>query len=125
MRWMYIRQNPTENLLFGYKKADEVRRQLHLRLWNIYNFFVTYSNADGWIPKKSSDKASFTVLDKWILSRLSETIKNVTTELENYKAHTSAQHLEEFGEVCPANWTKGEEAMNATFSGVAEYLGKH
>ena len=31
----------------------------------------------------------------------------------------------EFGEVCPAGWVKGEEGMKATTEGVAEYLGKH
>jgi peroxiredoxin 2/4 len=35
------------------------------------------------------------------------------------------QHFEEFGEVCPANWKPGEEAMNATAEGVASYLSKH
>ena len=35
------------------------------------------------------------------------------------------QHLEEHGEVCPANWTKGADAMNATHDGVAEYLSEH
>lgn len=35
------------------------------------------------------------------------------------------QHFEENGEVCPANWAKGKEAMNATGSGVADYLSKH
>ncbi|MBC7425509.1 MAG: peroxiredoxin [Bacteroidia bacterium] len=34
------------------------------------------------------------------------------------------QFIEEKGEVCPANWKKGDEGMNATFKGVAEYLGK-
>lgn len=34
----------------------------------------------------------------------------------------SLQHFEKFGEVCPANWTKGEKAMNATHEGVADYL---
>jgi peroxiredoxin 2/4 len=33
------------------------------------------------------------------------------------------QHFEEFGEVCPANWHKGEKAMKGTAEGVAEYLG--
>jgi peroxiredoxin (alkyl hydroperoxide reductase subunit C) len=32
------------------------------------------------------------------------------------------QFFEENGEVCPANWTKGEAGMKATFDGVAEYL---
>ena len=32
---------------------------------------------------------------------------------------------EEHGEVCPANWREGEEAMKPTADGVAEYLAKH
>lgn len=32
------------------------------------------------------------------------------------------QHFEEFGEVCPANWSKGKEAMKATHEGVSSYL---
>ena len=30
------------------------------------------------------------------------------------------QHLEEHGEVCPANWVKGADAMTATHDGVAD-----
>ena len=32
------------------------------------------------------------------------------------------QFFEENGEVCPANWQKGESGMKADFEGVAEYL---
>jgi len=32
------------------------------------------------------------------------------------------QHFEENGEVCPANWNKGEKAMEATQEGVSDYL---
>jgi peroxiredoxin (alkyl hydroperoxide reductase subunit C) len=32
------------------------------------------------------------------------------------------QFFEENGEVCPANWTKGEVGMVASFEGVADYL---
>jgi len=32
---------------------------------------------------------------------------------------------EENGEVCPANWQEGEEAMTPTAEGVADYLAKH
>lgn len=32
------------------------------------------------------------------------------------------QHFEEKGEVCPANWEQGQEAMEATREGVASYL---
>ncbi len=35
------------------------------------------------------------------------------------------QFNEKHGEVCPANWREGEEAMKPTAAGVAEYLAKH
>ena len=35
------------------------------------------------------------------------------------------QFNEENGEVCPANWVKGSEGMNATHDGVASYLSKN
>jgi peroxiredoxin (alkyl hydroperoxide reductase subunit C) len=35
------------------------------------------------------------------------------------------QHVEKYGEVCPANWDEGKDAMKPTPEGVAEYLSKH
>ncbi len=35
------------------------------------------------------------------------------------------QFTEEHGEVCPANWNKGDEAMKPTAEGVASYLATH
>lgn len=35
------------------------------------------------------------------------------------------QFVEENGEVCPANWHKGDEGMTASFDGVADYLASH
>ena len=35
------------------------------------------------------------------------------------------QFHEQHGEVCPANWKKGEEGMKPTAAGVASYLGRH
>ncbi len=34
-------------------------------------------------------------------------------------------HVQKHGEVCPANWEEGKDAMNATSKGVAEYLKSH
>ena len=34
-------------------------------------------------------------------------------------------YTNEHGEVCPAGWVKGDEAMKADTAGVAEYLAKH
>ncbi len=35
------------------------------------------------------------------------------------------RHFEEYGEVCPANWQEGKDALKATAEGVADYLSKH
>jgi peroxiredoxin (alkyl hydroperoxide reductase subunit C) len=34
-------------------------------------------------------------------------------------------HVQEKGEVCPANWEEGKDAMNANRDGVADYLKSH
>ncbi len=34
-------------------------------------------------------------------------------------------HVQEHGEVCPANWEEGKDAMSATRDGVASYLSSH
>jgi len=34
-------------------------------------------------------------------------------------------HVQNFGEVCPANWEEGKDAMNANRDGVASYLAAH
>jgi len=97
MRWMYARQNPAENMLFGYRTADEVRRRFHLKLWNVYNFFITYANLESWIPgsqRKPSKSAN--VLDKWILLRLNETGALVTEFLEKFDAVGASGEIEKF-----------------------------
>lgn len=34
-------------------------------------------------------------------------------------------HFQEYGEVCPANWMEGKEAVKPTVEGIAEYLSKN
>ncbi|MFD2823789.1 peroxiredoxin [Lacinutrix iliipiscaria] len=48
--------------------------------------------------------------------------RNVSEFLRLIDAYT---HVQENGEVCPANWQKGDAAMHANREGVAEFLEKH
>jgi isoleucyl-tRNA synthetase len=96
MRWMYARANPSENMLFGYKVADEVRRRFHLKLWNIYNFFVTYANLDEWKPEKNKQRDDRSVLDKWILARLNQTNALVTQSLDRFDAFSASDQIDRF-----------------------------
>lgn len=44
---------------------------------------------------------------------------------ETLRIIDALQFFEENGEVCPANWIKGKDAMKATHLGVSEYLSKN
>ena len=48
--------------------------------------------------------------------------RNVAEYLRLIDAYT---HVQEKGEVCPANWEEGKDAMNANRDGVASYLSTH
>jgi peroxiredoxin (alkyl hydroperoxide reductase subunit C) len=48
--------------------------------------------------------------------------RNVNEYLRLVDAFT---HVQKHGEVCPANWEEGKDAMNADRKGVANYLSKH
>lgn len=98
MRWMYARQNPTDNLLFGYHIADEVRRKFHLKLWNVYNFFITYANLDNFKPSRHTSYILHptSVLDRWILARLNQTVQLTTESLEKYDAYAASSEVERF-----------------------------
>jgi isoleucyl-tRNA synthetase len=95
---MFARQNPSENLMFGYRVADEVRRRFHLKLWNVYNFFVTYANLDGWVPPKNKKIKinEENILDRWILTRLSQTTTQVNLGFERFDAFAACGEIEAF-----------------------------
>ena len=104
MRWMYLKQDPESNLNFGYHVADEVRRYFHLRLWNVYSFLVTYANLNNFMPTEDLDMPLENVLDRWIVSRLNESIKNVTKYVEKYQADKAVEDIENFVINDLSNW---------------------
>lgn len=96
MRWLYARQNPTTNLLFGYKTAEQVKRQFHLILWNSYRFFANYAALENWQPNADLDSLKLTPLDRWILSHLAHTLTAVEKSLNAYDAFRATKALESF-----------------------------
>jgi isoleucyl-tRNA synthetase len=95
MRWLYARQKYDDNLLFGYGTLSEVRRNVHIPLWNVYSFFVTYANADGWSPATASSPTENS-LDRWILARLQQTVNTTVGALDSYEARDAALSVERF-----------------------------
>jgi isoleucyl-tRNA synthetase len=97
MRWLYCAHKPENDLPFGYTRADEVRRQFLIPLWNVYSFFVTYANIDGWTPTTGGQQpATSNQLDRWILARLNQVVAQVTERLEDYDAYGATLMVEPF-----------------------------
>ncbi|MFW9850078.1 MAG: isoleucine--tRNA ligase [Candidatus Thorarchaeota archaeon] len=95
MRWLFCDHKPEKDLAFGYHRADDVRRQFLIPLWNVYSFFVTYANMDGWTPNKKQ-KTVPSQLDKWILSRLNELVQSVTEYLQSYEPNIATDAVNRF-----------------------------
>jgi isoleucyl-tRNA synthetase len=93
MRWMYCSHKPETNLLFGYQRADETRRRFLIPLWNVYSFFVTYANIDGWEPGAGGEPAR-SELDRWILARLNQVVGRVNECLLEYDPYGATLFIE-------------------------------
>ena len=94
MRWMYCTTKPENDMLFGYKRAAEVKRDFFIPLLNVYNFFAIYAELDGWAPRQESKKLS--VLDEWIISKLNRLIEGVTKALDNYDVYSATSEIWQF-----------------------------
>ncbi len=89
MRWLFCAHKPENDLLFGYHRGDEVRRDFLIPLWNVYSFFVTYARLDGWSPGNQATGKfdpdfpegptphSDNLLDRWMLARLNQVVDRV------------------------------------------------
>jgi isoleucyl-tRNA synthetase len=95
MRWLFVKQRYESDILFGRKPAAEVRRQFFIPLWNVYSFFTTYANLDGWTPD-ATRAVERSALDRWILARLHELIGEVTAALDDYDAPRASRAVEPF-----------------------------
>lgn len=104
MRWLYSRHNPAANLNFGFGIADEVRRRFIIPLWNVYSFFVTYANIDGYDPTSPAPPVERRPeLDRWILSELSELTLDMTSALDVFAVEMATRRAEGFVEQL-SNW---------------------
>lgn len=94
MRWLYCLQKPSSNVNFGYEITDGVKREYILLLWNTYRFFTQHANLEDWVP--SNNQNNYTILDKWIISRLNSTIEIVTKNLNHFGTATATESIQNF-----------------------------
>jgi len=93
IRWFYMRSNPAENVNFGYKALDEIKRKL-LTLYNVYGFFSTYVEKKDFPQNLKINPKN--ILDKWIISKISHLIGIVEFNMDKYDAAKSVLAIEDF-----------------------------
>ncbi len=95
VRWLCAAQPLTQPLHFGTGRADEVRAWLRT-LWNVYHFFATYANVDGW-PKSdtrlSRAQVSSASLDRWLQARSASAAREVVAALESFNPSRATSAL--------------------------------
>jgi len=97
MRWIYCRQNPVNNLNFGYAVADRVKRKVFNTWWNVFSFFVNYARTDDFNASRAPvPMATRQDLDRWILSRLQELVRTANERLPEFDAPAVTRAAEEF-----------------------------
>ncbi len=100
----------------------ESTRQTLLTLWNVFSFFATYADLDGWTPTASAPATSH-LLDRWILGELDDTITSVTEALDDFDALAGSSRLAGFIDDLsnwyvrrsrPRFWKSSDPAAHAT-----------
>lgn len=94
MRWLYARQNPAENLGFGYHVAEEIKRKL-MTLYNSYVFFATYVKKEELSDEILKTKPR-SILDKWVISKLNRLISEAEAALDGFDVAKAVLKAEDF-----------------------------
>lgn len=94
---LYLMGSPLmvgENANFEESELRTKLRNVLNPLWNSVKYFETYAVFHGWNEKSHED--SDHILDKWIVARMHEVIKEVTENMEKYLVPPVIRVLEEF-----------------------------
>lgn len=83
------------------KAITQAQKDALAPLWNSYSFLVLYANIDGYRPAFSA--SSTNEMDVYILSKLSETLGEVTASMDAYDIPEACSRLSGFMEIL-TNW---------------------
>ena len=105
IRWyLFTAAQPGDSRRFSQRLVNEVVRRFMLTLWNVYSFFTTYAEIDGYNPKEQPAPAEpASELDRWILSEMNQLILQVDEALEGYEPTTGGRRIQEFVDLL-SNW---------------------
>ncbi|MFJ2534027.1 isoleucine--tRNA ligase [Microbacterium maritypicum] len=106
MRWFLMSSSVLRggNLAVTEEGIRSGVREFLLPLWNSWYFFATYANASGTDGYEASWRTDSTdVLDRYILARLGDLVREVRADLEGLDSTTASARLRDFAEVL-TNW---------------------
>ena len=89
-----LMQSPSvksEDFAFSEKAVDEINKKVLMRLQNVVSFYEMYA-----VESKSEYKESENVLDKWIVSRLNQTVELVTKHFDSYEIDKGVRPIADF-----------------------------
>ena len=90
---------------FDHKALDEVVSKFYNTLKNTYNFFEMYANTDEVDPRTFDiDYDELEEIDKWLLSKYNNLIKNVTDSYEEFDLNKVVKYLITFLNDDLSNW---------------------
>ncbi len=78
-----------EDFNFSEKGVDDVSKKLVQKLYNVVSFYEMYPTAGSGVPES-------TVLDNWMLSRLNELNKTISTSLDKYELDRASRPILDF-----------------------------
>ncbi|HEX2564451.1 MAG TPA: DUF5915 domain-containing protein, partial [Acidimicrobiales bacterium] len=98
LRWYFFSAGQPWTTRRVYEEGiRESTRQTLLTLWNVFSFFVTYADLDGWEPGPGGEALEPShVLDRWLLGELDATVSAVTDALDGFDALGGASSIARF-----------------------------
>ena len=97
VRWyFYTASAPWLPSRFSEEAVSEGQRKFMSTLWNTYAFYILYADIDKFNPLEHDlNKVELSLMDKWILSRLNSTVKQVNEGLSELRIPESAGAIQD------------------------------
>lgn len=92
VRWTFFNSHPWNAQRFSPDLIRDAVKQILLPYWNIYSFFVTYANIDGWTPAAGLAEPE-AELDRWILSTTERLKLRVAKALDDYDVFAASEAI--------------------------------
>jgi len=133
LRWYFFaNQAPWTSIVYSERTIKDSIPEFLLRLWNCYSFFVIYAGIDGFSPAQDLTTTSLSAalapdeagelgpevlahsagyrpvanrreLDRWILSELNRTLRDVVEKMDAYDNYTACGRIKDFVDSL-SNW---------------------